>query len=119
MEFRLSNPSTIHKPIGYSHVAEIGHGTLIYVAGQVALDADGALVGTGDYAAQVRQVFANIGAALGAVGATFHDVVKLNYYCVDSVDPDIQLSAVRTVRDAYVNREAPPASTFVVVRRLV
>src|SRR5258708_29781238 len=99
-ELRLSNPSTIHKPVGYSHVAEIGNGKLIFVAGQVALDADGALVGRDDYAAQVRQVFANLSAALSAAGATFHDVVKLNYYGVDSVDPETQLPAVRTLRDA-------------------
>jgi|SRR5579864_4658884 len=117
-ELKLSNPSTIHKPLGYSHVAEIANGRLIYVAGQVALDADGALVGKDDYAAQVRQVFANLAAALSAVGATFHDVVKLNYYCVDSVDPDVQLAAVRPIRDGFLNKEAPPVSTFVVVRRL-
>src|SRR5206468_12478662 len=110
-ELRLSNASTIHKPVGYSHVAEIANGRLIYVAGQVALDADGALVGKDDYAVQVRQVFANVSAALSAAGATFHDVVKLNYYCVDRVDPEMQLSAVRTIRDAFVNREAPPVST--------
>jgi enamine deaminase RidA (YjgF/YER057c/UK114 family) len=118
-EMRLSNPPTIHKPLGYSHVAEIEKGKLIYIAGQVALDVNGALVGKDDYAAQVRQVFANVSAALSAVGATFHDVVKLNYYCVDTVDPDTQLTAVRTIRDGFVNREAPPVSTFVVVRRLV
>ncbi|HEV3062142.1 MAG TPA: Rid family hydrolase, partial [Vicinamibacterales bacterium] len=53
-----------------------------------------------------------------AVRATFHDVVKLNYYCVDSVDPEVQVSVVRTIRDGFVNKDAPPVSTFVVVRRL-
>lgn len=106
-------------PKGYSHVAEIANGKLIYVAGQVDVDADGALVGKDDYAAQVRQVFANLSAALSAVGATFHDVVKLNYYGVDSVDSEMQRSAVRTIRDDFVNREAPPVSTFVFVQRLV
>jgi enamine deaminase RidA (YjgF/YER057c/UK114 family) len=117
-ELKLSNPSTIHKPLGYSHVAEIANGKLVYIAGQVALDADGALVGKDDYAAQVRQVFANLSAALSSVGATFNDVVKLNYYCVDTVDSEVQLSVVRTIRDSFVNKEAPPVSTFVVVRRL-
>lgn len=117
-QVRLSNPSTIHTPLGYSHVAEIANGTQIYIAGQVALDANGALVGKDDYAAQVHQVFTNLSAVLSAVGATFHDVVKLNYYGVDHVDLEVQLSAVRAIRDGFVNREAPPVSTFVVVRRL-
>jgi enamine deaminase RidA (YjgF/YER057c/UK114 family) len=118
-EMRLSNPSTIHKPLGYSHVAEVANGKLIFIAGQVALNADGTLVGKDDYAAQVGQVFANLSSALSAVSADFHDVVKLNYYCVDTVDPEIQVSAVRRVRDGFVNRETPPVSTFVIVRRLV
>jgi enamine deaminase RidA (YjgF/YER057c/UK114 family) len=118
-EMRLSNPSTIHKPLGYSHVAEVANGKLIFIAGQVALNADGALVGKDDYAAQVGQVFENLSSALSAVSADFHDVVKLNYYSVDTVDPEIQLSAVRRVRDGFMNRETPPVSTFVIVRRLV
>jgi enamine deaminase RidA (YjgF/YER057c/UK114 family) len=115
---RLFNPSTIHKPFGYTHVAEVTTGKVIYLSGQVAFDRDGNLVGKDDYQAQLRQVFTNLAAALKDAGATFQNVVKLNYYCVDSVDPAIQITAVRTVRDEFVNTAAPPASTFVVVRRL-
>jgi enamine deaminase RidA (YjgF/YER057c/UK114 family) len=116
---KLSNPPAIHTPIGYSHVAEVTKGKLVYIAGQVALDADGNLVGKDDFAAQARQVFANLKAALESAGASFHDVIKLNYYCADSVDPAVHLPMVRQVRDALVNTAAPPVSTFVVVRRLV
>jgi len=116
---KLFNPSGIHKPLGYSHVAEVTSGKLIYIAGQVAMDAEGNLVGKDDFAAQMRQVFENLQQALGAAGATFHNVIKLNYYCADSVDLAAQLPMVREIRDQLVNTEAPPASTFVVVRRLV
>ena len=70
-------------------------------------------------AAQARKVFANLKVALAAAGATFHDVIKLNYYCTDSVDLSVHLPVVCEIRDTYVNTSAPPASTFVVVRRLV
>jgi enamine deaminase RidA (YjgF/YER057c/UK114 family) len=116
---RLLSPSTMHKPVGYSHLAEIKKGTIVYIAGQVALDVRGNLVGKDDFAAQLRQVFANLKAALDAVGATFHHVIKLNYYCADTVDLGAQLPTVRAIRDSLVNTDAPPASTFVVVRRLV
>jgi enamine deaminase RidA (YjgF/YER057c/UK114 family) len=116
---KLSSPPTLHKPVGYSHVAEITRGKLIYVAGQIAIDVEGHLVGKDDFAAQTRQVFANLAAALGAAGATFADVVKLNCYCVDSVDLEAELPAFRSIRNDFVNTSAPPASTFVVVRRLV
>jgi enamine deaminase RidA (YjgF/YER057c/UK114 family) len=116
---RLISPSGLHKPAGYSHVAEVTGGRLIYVAGQIALDPAGNLVGAEDFGAQVRQVFANLAAALASVGATFKDVIKLNYYCADSVDLATHLPLVRAVRDALIDPAAPPASTFVVVRRLV
>jgi enamine deaminase RidA (YjgF/YER057c/UK114 family) len=110
----LINPETMHRPTGYSHVAEVTAGRPVYIAGQIALDARGELVGPGDIRAQTRQVFENLKAALQAVGAGFDQVVKLNYYLVDAS----QLPLVREVRDQYVNRERPPASTAVEIRRL-
>lgn len=117
--FRLFNPDTMAKPVaGYSQVAEVTGGKLVYVAGQVALDASGNLVGKDDFRAQAEQVFKNLNAAVQAAGGTFHDVIKLNYYCAEAVDPSA-LPQVREVRDKYVNTQNPPASTFVVVHRLV
>jgi enamine deaminase RidA (YjgF/YER057c/UK114 family) len=75
-------------------------------------------VGKDDFRAQVEQVFKNLKAAVEAARGNFHDVIKLNFYCVDSVDPS-QIPLVREVRDKYVNTQNPPTSTFVVVRRLV
>jgi 2-iminobutanoate/2-iminopropanoate deaminase len=116
--FRLFNPDTIAKPVGYSHVGEVTGGKLVYIAGQVALDPSGSLVGKDDFRAQTEQVFKNLDAAVRAAGGSFRDVVKLNYYCVDSVDPSA-ITQVREIRDKYVNTQNPPTSTFVVVRRLV
>ena len=108
----------MHKPVGYSHVAEITQGKIIYIAGQVAMDASGNLVGKDDLAAQTRQVFSNLQTALAAAGADFSSVVKFNYYLAAAVDP-AEIATVRTVRDGYINTANPPASTFVVVSRLV
>lgn len=115
---RLSNPTTIHKPNGYSHVAEIASGKIVYIAGQVALDRNGQLVGKDDFAAQVEQVFANVGEALKSAGGSFGDLVKLNFFCAERVDRG-QLAVVRSTRDRYVNTQAPPVSTFVFVSSLV
>src|SRR5215207_3312675 len=109
------NPETMHHPAGYTHVVEVTAGRPIYIAGQVALDPTGALVGPGDIRAQTRQVFQNLQTALQAVGVGFEQVVKLNYYLVDAT----QLPAVREVRDEFINTHQPPASTAVEVRRLV
>jgi enamine deaminase RidA (YjgF/YER057c/UK114 family) len=102
-------------PAGYSHVVEVRGGRTLYIAGQLALDKEGNLVGRGDFRAQVKQVFENLKARLAEGGATFKDVVKLNYYLTDASD----LQALRDTRNSYINTEAPPASTLVVVKQLV
>ncbi len=95
---------------GFSH-AVTGRGRWVAIAGQVALDAAGEPVGPGDPEAQTRQVFANLGRALAAAGASFTDVIKLNFYVTDIS----MLPVVRTVRDEYVDTARPPASTAVQV----
>jgi reactive intermediate/imine deaminase len=111
---KRTNPPTLSKPTGYTHVVEVtGPGKTIYIAGQVALDKDGNLVGAGDMKAQAEQVFKNLEAALAAGGAKFADVVKMNTYVTD-MD---KAPAVREVRARYFG-EATPASTLVQVVRL-
>ena len=98
---------------GYSH-AVTGRGRWVATAGQVALDDAGQLVGPDDPQAQARQVFANLSRALAAAGASFADVIKLNYYVTDIT----MLPAVRTIRDEYVDIARPPASTAIQVAAL-
>ena len=113
------NPETLFIPTaGYSQVAEIGNGKLVYIAGQVPFDKSGNLVGPEDFLAQAGQVFRNIKAAVEAAGGSFRDVVKLNYFCVESVDPSL-IPQILKVRDQFVDTKNPPVSTFVVVKRLV
>jgi len=102
-------------PLGYSHIVEVRGGRTLYIAGQLALDQNGKLVGAGDFRAQVKQVFQNLKTRLEEGGASFKDVVKLNYYLTDASD----LQALRDTRDSYLNTESPPASTLVVVKQLV
>lgn len=99
---------------GYSHVATVTGGQTIYLAGQVALDASGNLVGKGDVRAQTRQVFENIQTALAFVGADFTHVVKLNISLLDRS----HLSVLREVRSLYVNTQTPPVSALVEVQSL-
>lgn len=114
----LSSPKTLPPPTGYSQIAEVTKGKIVLIAGQVAHDADGKLVGEGDFRAQVEQIFKNLDAAVRAAGGTFKDIVKINNYCVTSVAPE-EIAAFRDVRDRYVDLAHPPTSTFVYVSRLV
>ena len=111
---RFINPSTLATPPGFTHVVEITQGRTVFIAGQVALDQSGKIVGQHDFRAQTQQVFENLKAALAAVGTDFTRVVKLNMYVVDIS----LLQTLREVRDRYVNTHHPPASTLVEVRKL-
>jgi reactive intermediate/imine deaminase len=113
--FELLIPATMPKSVGYSQVAIVNSGTIVFVAGQVALDKSGNLVGKGDFRGQVQQVFENLKAAIEAAGGTFDDVIKLNSYFVDLS----HVAEFREVRDKYVNAKNPPASTAVQVSALV
>ncbi|HLX41798.1 MAG TPA: RidA family protein [Bryobacteraceae bacterium] len=107
------NPEGIAKPVGYTHVANVS-GTLVFIAGQVALDPHGNLVGFGDFRKQTEQVYKNLETALKAAGAEFKDVAKMNIYVLDTAE----LPALREIRDRYVNTANPPVSTLVGVVRL-
>jgi reactive intermediate/imine deaminase len=112
---KRTNPPTLTTPTGYTHVVEVtGPVKTIYIAGQVALDKDGKVVGAGDMKAQAEQVFKNLEAALAAAGAKFADVVKMNTYVTDVS----QAPAIREVRARYFG-STTPASTFVQVAALV
>ena len=117
MSKEIFSPATLPPPTGYSHVAKVNKGTLVYIAGQVSSDASGALVGEGNLEAQVEQVFKNVKLALEAAGAGMADIVKLNTYLIAEVSQD-DLPKMRAIRDRYLNKEKPPASTLVVVSRL-
>ena len=117
MSKEIFSPATLPPPTGYSHIAKVNKGTLVYVAGQVSADASGKLVGEGDLGAQSEQVFKNLKLALEAAGATMADVVKMNTYLVAEVSQD-DLPKMRAVRERYMSKDKPPASTLVVVSRL-
>ena len=101
----------VHKTTGYSHAAKAGG--LVFVAGQVAQDAEGVLVGRGDIEAQAVQVFENLKAVLASAGATFDDVVKMTTYTTSLA----YRPKIAEVRARYFKAFFPP-NTFVVVSSL-
>ncbi|MGW6456585.1 RidA family protein [Streptomyces sp. NPDC055078] len=83
MAITLVDPRGLPKVGAYRQVSIATGSRQVFIAGQVAVDADGAVVGTGDLAAQVEQSYLNIGTALAGAGASFDDVAKLTVYVVD------------------------------------
>jgi enamine deaminase RidA (YjgF/YER057c/UK114 family) len=111
------NPAGLSKPMGYTQVVVAQPGKVVYVSGQVPLNARGEVVGKSDLRAQVTQVMDNLKTALAAAGATMNDVVKANYYVVN-LKPE-QVPVIREVRSKYFSAEHPPAGTLIGVTSLV
>lgn len=95
------------KPPGYTHVVTSPPGRMIFVSGQGGTDASGKLAE--GFADQTEYTFQNIGRCLELAGATFKDIVKINYFVTDMAN----LGELRRIRAKYLNMDAPPAATLV------
>src|SRR5262245_55154578 len=110
--FRYVNPPALSVPTGYTHVVEVHGGRTIYIAGQVALDHSGKVVGKNDFVAQATQVFENLKLALAAAGATFDNLVKVTTFVTDMS----QIQMLREIRAKYYGKNAPASTPVQVVR---
>ncbi|WP_424951462.1 RidA family protein [Deinococcus sp.] len=108
---RFLHPGGLASSPSYTHAVEVRGGRTVYISGQIALNAQGQLVGLGDFEAQARQVFGNLALALASAGMTFSHVVKLGLYVTDMA----HLATIRRVRDEFIDVGRPPASTLVQV----
>ncbi|HEX2355748.1 MAG TPA: RidA family protein [Micromonosporaceae bacterium] len=118
MTLTLDNPSSVGAPFGdrFAHVArlDLDGGALLVLAGQVAVDDAGEVVGPGDVTAQSERIFEIIGGVLAAHGATFDDVLHIRTFMTDLDD----LPGYGAVRRRLFTGTPPPASTTVEVSRL-
>ena len=111
------NPPELGTPPGYSQIVDVSANRIIFIAGQIALDRDGNLVGTSDFAAQAEQVFSNVAVALQASGCTAANLVKLTVFLTDMDN----LGRYREPRNRFFASVTPPAApavTLVEVSRL-
>ncbi|MBI2887939.1 MAG: RidA family protein [Chloroflexi bacterium] len=104
-------PQGLPKPPTYAHVVRSGN--TLYIAGQVAQDEHGQVVGRGDFSAQATQVFENLKKALTAGGGSLGDLVKITIYLTDPCYRE----PLGEVRSRYLSGSLP-ASTLVVVAGL-
>ena len=104
MAREIIQPVSVHSTagVGYSHVAKAGD--TVYIAGQIALDVDGNLVGKGNIEAQTHQVYANLQAIIEELGGSLEDIVKLTTYLTDRS----HLEAFRRVRNRFFRAPFPP-----------
>jgi enamine deaminase RidA (YjgF/YER057c/UK114 family) len=105
------------KPVGFSHAFEVKSGRVLFIAGQVARDGDGQVVGKGDLVAQFRQVCKNLDAVVTAAGGQLTDVVKLTIFVIDTDDYKKRVREIGAVYREYFGKHFP-AMTLVGARDL-
>jgi len=102
MSHEVVHPKSVHSTagVGYSHAARFGD--MIYLAGQIALDPAGQLVGAGDIEAQTIQVFSNIDAILDELGSSMANIMKMTTYLTRREDLDgFRRTRAKMVRDPF------------------
>ena len=115
MALERINPEGLATPETYTHVIVATGSRLVFVAGQVAEDGEGNLVGPGDLAVQARQAFANVGRALAGAGARPDQVAKITIFVVDYRHE--YLSAIEAGRVALFD-DHKPADALIGVKTL-
>jgi 2-iminobutanoate/2-iminopropanoate deaminase len=108
------NPWTWQDRRGFTQAWRVeAPATILFVSGQVPVDDDGGLVAPGDFEAQARRTFDNLGRVLAEGGGTFADVVKLTVYLTDMG----RLPEYARIKADYIGGQQP-ASTAVGVTAL-
>ena len=119
-EIKIVNPESLGKPMGqYSQITRVKASEYLFIAGQLAADRAGNIVGADDFDAQCAQVFANIGTALESCGAGWGNVVQFTTYLVHSQDiPGFMAWRLREFPKMFPDGKYPP-NTLLIIDRLV
>ena len=114
MAITMNNPDGLMTVDVYRQVAVATGSKLVFVAGQVGMDARGELVGEGDLAAQLEQCYLNVGTALASAGGSFDDVTRLTGYFVDW-SPDKMPSVIDGIARASAKLGMSPVPPFTLI----
>jgi enamine deaminase RidA (YjgF/YER057c/UK114 family) len=119
-EIKIFSPDVLGKPLGqYSQVTRVKASEFVYIAGQLATNRAGAIIGTDDFDAQCVQVFANIETALKSVGGGWRNVVEFTTYLVHSQDIPKFMTYRKREFPRFFPDGAYPPNTLLMVDRLV
>lgn len=111
MAHDILNLKSVHPTDGYSHAAKAG--STLYIAGQVAKDLQGEIVGKGDFETQARQVFTNLKSIMAETGGNLNNIVKLTTFLTHFNYRE----TYRKVRKEFL-QEPFPTNTLLIVESL-
>ncbi len=114
-----SNPAGVHDPVGmYSHLVDVTPKRFLFLAGQVAVDQSGVVVGRDDISVQTRKAYENIGIILNSAGASFSDIVQVKTYIVGPHNMDGYIESRKELFDRIYPEGKCPPNTFLFVSGL-
>jgi len=120
MDSKIYNVKELGEPLGqYCHLTRVKASEFLFIAGMLSADANGAVIGDGDFDAQCRQVFGNLETALKSAGAGWRNIVQFTTYLVHSQDiPNFMKFRLREFPKMFPDKAYPP-NTLLMVDRLV
>ena len=108
MAHEILTLKSVHPTIGYSHASKAGD--TLYIAGQVAQDVDGKLVGRGEFEVQVRQVYENLKNIVQEAGGTLQNIVKMTTFLTHFS----YIETYRSVRNQFFPEPCPPNTLLII-----
>ena len=116
----IYNVNALGAPLGqYHHMTRVKASEYLFIAGMLSSDANGDVVGDGDFDAQCRQVFGNLEAALKSANAGWRNIVQFTTYLVHSqAIPKFMQYRLREFPKMFPDGKFPP-NTLLMVDRLV
>jgi enamine deaminase RidA (YjgF/YER057c/UK114 family) len=112
----IINPSSLARPIGFSHGILTTAGRLLFLAGQTGSDAEGHITAPGNLVAQYEQAMRNLQAVVLSAGGTMQDITRLNIFVRDRDDYLAHLKPLGQVHRAFFGPYYPAMALFEISR---
>jgi enamine deaminase RidA (YjgF/YER057c/UK114 family) len=116
LEKAIINPSSLARPVGFSHGIAVTGGRLLFLAGQTGSDAEGRIIAPGDIVAQYEQIMRNFQAVVEAAGGTMQDITKLNIFVRDRDAYLAQLKELGRAHRSFFGAYYPAMALFEISR---
>ena len=116
MEKEIVNPSSLTRPVGFSHGIAVTGGRLLFLAGQTGSDANGHIIAPGNLVAQYEQIMRNLQVVVEAAGGKMQDITKLNIFVRDRDSYLIHLKQLGQVHRSFFGTYYPAIALFEISR---
>ena len=116
MEKEIINPSSLARPLGFSHGIAVTSGRLLFLAGQTGSNADGRIIAPGDIVAQYEQIMRNLQVVVEAAGGKMQDITKLNIFVRDRDTYLAHLKPLGQVHRSFFGAYYPAMALFEISR---